>query len=1637
MPRHIVSAEDIFVTPGEVAPITLTYRTNPEEENANTFNFSVAIDSSDLNVEDTNPDLTGIQLPEGTFVTDFVFGDTDPAEGFQSISADNDENDIDNDPSTDVLVTLAYARPFDGDWPFAAEGVDGQPVTLGTLEFTTLDDFTGTRANIILRDPDSEFIQADVAPEDQLGLFNIPEERLDAVNIKAENDIPNHAIDAELDSAFEPGSNVDISLTYSSQDPVRANANTFNFDVAINSSVFTIEDTNPDLTGIQLPEGTFVTDFVFGDINAEDEGFQSISANFDTEDVDNDPRTDVIITLAYARPFDEDDRPFEGDWPFAAEGVTEDQTSVDLGSLRLPLSGDFNPETQATTVNVVLREPDSDFEGSQGDVLDQLTLPLDVVENEPPQIQTPGEQNIDENNTAVVTVEATDPDGDNLSFSLSGGADQGRFAIDADGNLSFAEAPNFENPQDDNGDNVYEVDVTVSDGNEQTEDVTQSFQVTVNDVNEAPVAEDDTATTDEDSVLEVGITPRQVVSAELLNDAVADDEANIALRYSTANPPQQNAQTFNFQVAVDSSQFVIEDTNTELSDIQLSDEIFVDAFEFGSLFGTVPSASEDTEDIDNNPDTDVVITFAYFRLDGDWPFGADDVAPDQEVVDLGTLSLPLSDGFDETTAQVTLREPDSNFEGNNGDILTTIALPSGDTESQLASNLLANDSDPDEGDTLTISAVNGDAANVGTEVELASGALLTVNDNGSYIFDPNGAFESLPVGQSEDVTFTYTVSDAEGLPDEATATITVEGRNDTPEFVAPDPFEFTVDEFVETPTDGGNGASDAPVQIEVNLLANENGTPGAELTPADIANGDSFFVEVVASADDPSGISSLSLELGFDSTVLSAVEEQFNDATNIIVDRFDFDLGRVADLENGTITLAGGTIDATTDDDGDGVPDNVIGANGNPEQFALLQFEAIADPTDTVIDLEFPGVDDNGNPLGGTLGDATALSDVELDVQDFTFSDTQEGDGTFVGIVEAVDPDEGDTVSLSLTGDVDDDLFTIDAETGELSFNEAPDFENPQDEDGNNIYEVEVTATDSEGEAVSDTLDVIVENVNEVPTAQDDTGSTDEDTVLTVEVAEGVLANDTDPDGDDLTVSAVNGGEDNVGTEITLDSGALLTLNADGSYEYDSNGVFDELNDGETATDTFTYTVADGNGGTDTAEVTITIDGITDNVPPNFVDTEIAVDENTTAVPLEVEDADGDEVTLSLAGGDDRSLFEIDPNTGDLRFITAPDFENPLDDDRDNLYEVEVTADDGNGGTTTELLEITVTDQEISGDPNEPNVVNIDPSEPLIHTLDTETGNSDGLVEVGLVLLQPGQTTEAALEAGANVRTVFSVFPDTFDNGEPGTFEDLGTIQRILSVVGSNRVGYVLNEGNDQTIDEILAQDTNNLAESFEFGNFNQSQQGNTLTLEAGGVTFEVSQTGEESPLGANLQAQGLEVFDLRENVDGTQLTENDAVDARLSFDLISVAAFDNAIGFYTVDGGNGAIDGVNPGDEGYLDALLSNVVTDDSNGEEEDIILRGGANVDETSAEDFEVQIQGGQIIVPFIIARGGNLDALPDGADELPLRSEIYTPFIGANSDGADHFRLLADNTFGIEDLRGGGDQDFNDIIFQFDFA
>jgi hypothetical protein len=153
------------------------------------------------------------------------------------------------------------------------------------------------------------------------------------------------------------------------------------------------------------------------------------------------------------------------------------------------------------------------------------------------------------------------------------------------------------------------------------------------------------------------------------------------------------------------------------------------------------------------------------------------------------------------------------------------------------------------------------------------------------------------------------------------------------------------------------------------------------------------------------------------------------------------------------------------------------------------------------------------------------------------------------------DPD-GDTLAVVAVGTPTSGSATTDGTA--VTYTPAPDF------DGGDAFTY--TVSDGNGGSDTATVTVIVSPVNDDPLAVDDSATTDEDTSVII----NVLVNDSDPDGDTLTVSSVT------------QPGHGAVTNGTTHVTYTPNPNF--LGD-----DAFTYTVSDGHGSTDTATVSVTV----------------------------------------------------------------------------------------------------------------------------------------------------------------------------------------------------------------------------------------------------------------------------------------------------------------------------------------------------------------------------------------------------------------------------------------------------------------
>ena len=305
--------------------------------------------------------------------------------------------------------------------------------------------------------------------------------------------------------------------------------------------------------------------------------------------------------------------------------------------------------------------------------------------------------------------------------------------------------------------------------------------------------------------------------------------------------------------------------------------------------------------------------------------------------------------------------------------------------------------------------------------------------------------------------------------------------------------------------------------------------------------------------------------------------------------------------------------------------------------------------------------------------------------------------------VQSTDPDgetEGAGLTYGLTGGADQALFSIVATTGVLTFNTAPDFENPTDTGGNNVYDVQVTVTDQGGLTDVQDLTVTVTDVNEAPVITSDGGGA----TAAVNAAENqtgvttVTATDGDLPAQTLTF-AITGGVDQGLFGIGAGTG-VLTFNTAPDFENPvdtgANNVYDvqvTVTDDGTPTLTDVQDIAVTVTSANDAPV-ITSDGGGATAALNAAENQTGV----TTVTATDTDLPAQTLTFSISGGADQADFSIG-TTGVLSFSAAPDFENPVDTGANNVYDVQVTVTDDGAPTLTDVQDIAVTVTDVNDAP--------------------------------------------------------------------------------------------------------------------------------------------------------------------------------------------------------------------------------------------------------------------------------------------------------------------------------------------------
>ena len=748
-----------------------------------------------------------------------------------------------------------------------------------------------------------------------------------------------------------------------------------------------------------------------------------------------------------------------------------------------------------------------------------------------------------ENSTAIAyDANATDADGDSLSYSLAG-TDAAHFNLDpASGQLSFSQAPDFELPQDQNQDNIYELVISATDN---THSIALDLNVSVSNINEALYFEASSSSLD--------LSENDASSLAL--PAAIDPEASNAITYELLAIAEGNSDYQHFNL-----------TQPESS--------------------TAPS-----------------IAFAD-------PAGADyENTSDHNSDHTYEFILQASDATHSASIDINLTITNSN---DNSPIFTdpnpeAISVPENTSTDTILYTASATDAD---GDTITYSLTGLDSAYF--DLGSASGQL-------SFKSAPD--FED-PFGADNTYSLEISAADADTA---ITLALSIEVTNlndNAPTFADPDPDAISVAENTSTDT------------ILYTASASD-------------ADGDAIAYSLTGSD---------SAHFNFDSDTAALSFKQSP----------DFDSPQDQDQDNTyAITITATEADSTHSTSVD-LSVEVSNIDEAP-QFAIAS-EAIAVPENT----------------------STAS----------------------IIYTAAASDEDGDTITYTLSG-TDAAQFILNSTTGALNFAASPDFENPQDQDGDNDYHIEIQATSSNNGVKSTAslqLSIAVTDIDETPPY-----FTDADSVVT-------LVEDPETEGQQIAVLALefavyDDADDAAGRALSLelegDDSSLFQISTSAANNHQVHFItspdYDHTHDAnQDCNYSFSVVATDSDGNEAKHSATIVITGVIDEAP--YIDPAsytrgeiIAIAGNDTDPFLTLAGYDEDRSswnyqteswryrdnfdTLSFTltstiAESDSDLFLLDPDTLELSLKASLNPENPQQNGgTDNLYQVEVAIIDSAGNS--------------------------------------------------------------------------------------------------------------------------------------------------------------------------------------------------------------------------------------------------------------------------------------------------------------------------------------------------------------------
>jgi len=525
----------------------------------------------------------------------------------------------------------------------------------------------------------------------------------------------------------------------------------------------------------------------------------------------------------------------------------------------------------------------------------------------------------------------------------------------------------------------------------------------------------------------------------------------------------------------------------------------------------------------------------------------------------------------------------------NEDASLNVAIP----------GVLSNDTDADT-DALTAVSAAG-----------TSNGVLTLNADGSFNYTPNANFNGTD-------SFTYTANDGTADSAIATVTMTVNAVNDAPVAV-PDAAISNEDMLVNIDVLGNDSDVDGDVLSVSAITPAANGTVsnnGANVIymPNANFNGSDSFTYTVSDGNGGTATATVNITVNPVNDAPMAVNDAYSvpEDVQMVVGAVG-PLGNDSDVDGDLLTavLVSGVSHGTL----------TLKANGELWYKPNLNFNGV----DSLTYVASDGVL-NSNIATVTIT-VTPRNDRPLAFSNI-YAASEDTPLVITAAASVLNNDvdvDGDALTAILVSPTSNGTLALNSD-GSFSYTPNANF------NGNDFftYKVNDGTIDSRFPA---SVRITVAAVNDAPVAVPDAATTAEDTAVAV----SVLSNDSDIDGDVLTVSAVgiaaNGTLSTDGTTVTY----TPNLNFNGS-------------------DSFTYDISDGNGGAATATVNVTITAVND-APVANPDAATTAEESpvTVAVLLNDTDVDGDPLTVIAAGPAGNGNVLVNPD-GTVIYTPFPNF---------------------------------------------------------------------------------------------------------------------------------------------------------------------------------------------------------------------------------------------------------------------------------------------------------------------------------------------------------------------------------------------